>query len=91
MEQTFRSIENQSTIDFDYSVLIHFRDRVRTMINVLGDAYGAGIVEHLSKGDLAKADIAEREKLERERSGGEEENDAGLNQSSASDRVTTYC
>ena len=32
------------------------------MINVLGDAYGAGIVEHLSKADLAKADRAEEAK-----------------------------
>ncbi|XP_065670235.1 excitatory amino acid transporter 2 isoform X2 [Hydra vulgaris] len=29
-----------------------FLDRIRTMINVLGDAYGAGIVEHLSEQDL---------------------------------------
>jgi len=29
-----------------------FLDRVRTMINVLGDAYGAGIVQHLSQHDL---------------------------------------
>jgi len=29
-------------------------DRFRTAINVLGDAYGAGIVEHLSKKDLEK-------------------------------------
>ena len=28
------------------------RDRFRTAVNVLGDSYGAGLVEHLSKGDL---------------------------------------
>lgn len=36
-----------------------FLDRVRTMINVLGDAYGAGIVQHLSREDLRKADLLE--------------------------------
>jgi len=36
-----------------------FLDRCRTMINVLGDAYGAGIVQHLSKADLEKADREE--------------------------------
>ena len=30
-----------------------FRDRFRTMINVEGDAFGAGIIEHLSKEELA--------------------------------------
>ncbi|XP_012555419.1 excitatory amino acid transporter isoform X1 [Hydra vulgaris] len=29
-----------------------FLGRIRTMINVLGDAYGAGIVQHLSKNEL---------------------------------------
>ncbi|XP_078048276.1 excitatory amino acid transporter 2 [Augochlora pura] len=31
-------------------------DRIRTSINVLGDAYGAGIVYHLSKDELEKMD-----------------------------------
>lgn len=31
-----------------------FLDRFRTAINVLGDSFGAGIVAHLSKDDLAK-------------------------------------
>ncbi|CAL7936757.1 unnamed protein product [Xylocopa violacea] len=31
-------------------------DRIRTSINVLGDGYGAGIVYHLSKGELDKID-----------------------------------
>ncbi|XP_018496799.2 excitatory amino acid transporter 2 [Galendromus occidentalis] len=31
-------------------------DRIRTSINVLGDAYGAGIVHHLSKDELAEMD-----------------------------------
>lgn len=34
------------------------------MINVLGDAYGAGIVEHLSKADLAAASAIEDEVFE---------------------------
>ena len=36
------------------------RDRFRTSVNVLGDAYGAGIVHHLSKGDLARMDEEDR-------------------------------
>lgn len=38
---------------------IFLRDRLRTSINVLGDAYGAGIVYHLSKDELDRMD-AER-------------------------------
>ena len=34
-----------------------FRDRIRTSINVLGDAFGAGIVHHLCKDDLEKLDM----------------------------------
>nr|CAD7453637.1 unnamed protein product [Timema tahoe] len=30
------------------------RDRFRTTVNVIGDALGAGIVDHLSKGELAR-------------------------------------
>ncbi|XP_057314298.1 excitatory amino acid transporter-like isoform X1 [Hydractinia symbiolongicarpus] len=41
-----------------------FLDRLRTTINVLGDAFGTGIVQHLSKADLASDDekIKNREK-----------------------------
>jgi len=39
-------------------------DRIRTSVNVLGDSFGAGIVDHLSRGELAKHDA---EKLEEER------------------------
>ena len=34
------------------------------MVNVLGDAYGAGIVQHLSKADLAAASTTRDEELE---------------------------
>ena len=46
---------------------IHFnpnRDRCRTMVNVLGDAYGAGIVQHLSRADLASASATLDEEFE---------------------------
>lgn len=35
---------------------LFFRDRFRTAINVLGDSFGAGIVEHLSRNDLEEFD-----------------------------------
>lgn len=35
---------------------LYFRDRFRTAINVLGDSYGAGLVAHLSRNDLAELD-----------------------------------
>ncbi|XP_054706096.1 excitatory amino acid transporter-like [Uloborus diversus] len=41
-------------------------DRIRTSVNVLGDAYGAGIVYHLSKNELDQmdAELAAREEVE---------------------------
>ncbi|KAG8181608.1 hypothetical protein JTE90_017728 [Oedothorax gibbosus] len=41
-------------------------DRIRTSINVLGDAFGAGIVYHLSKSELDKmdAELSAREEVE---------------------------
>ena len=33
-----------------------FRDRFRTAVNVLGDSYGAGIVDHLCRNDLPPLD-----------------------------------
>uniref|UniRef100_A0A915PEY1 Amino acid transporter n=1 Tax=Meloidogyne floridensis TaxID=298350 RepID=A0A915PEY1_9BILA len=38
-------------------------DRIRTSINVLGDAFGAGIVYHYAKKDLAKADAEHARKI----------------------------
>lgn len=35
---------------FDYC----FRDRIRTCTNVLGDTFGAGIIDHLSRKDIAE-------------------------------------
>ena len=32
------------------------RDRFRTAVNVMGDVFGTGIVEHLSRDDLRKKD-----------------------------------
>jgi len=40
------------------------RDRIRTSVNVLGDSFGAGIVDHLSRAELAKMD-AERADIRR--------------------------
>ncbi|XP_014855664.1 PREDICTED: excitatory amino acid transporter 2-like [Poecilia mexicana] len=34
-------------------------DRMRTSINVVGDSFGAGIVDHLSRAELAELDAAE--------------------------------
>nr|CAD7574607.1 unnamed protein product [Timema californicum] len=40
--------------DGEIEVQISVGDRFRTTVNVLGDALGAGIVDHLSKGELAR-------------------------------------
>jgi len=40
---------------------ILYRDRIRTAVNVIGDAFGAGIVEHLSRNDLMSMDFTARE------------------------------
>lgn len=42
-----------------------FLDRVRTTVNVLGDAFGAGIVAHLSKADLLEMDRHHEEEMRR--------------------------
>ncbi|XP_055339827.1 LOW QUALITY PROTEIN: excitatory amino acid transporter-like [Paramacrobiotus metropolitanus] len=46
------------TSDVTYIVAVDWLlDRIRTSINVLGDAFGAGIVYHLCREDLEKIDI----------------------------------
>lgn len=45
-----------------------FVDRCRTTNNMLGDAYGAAIVEALSKKELEAMDLEKEKQLERERS-----------------------
>lgn len=37
---------------FQSILFVTFRDRVRTVVNVLGDCLGAGIVNHISQNDL---------------------------------------
>ncbi|XP_031606842.1 solute carrier family 1 member 9 [Oreochromis aureus] len=41
-------------------------DRMRTSINVVGDSFGAGIVDHLSKTELTELDAAEMQTLPQE-------------------------
>jgi len=38
---------------------VYYSDRFRTAINVLGDSFGAGIVDHLSRNDLALMETVE--------------------------------
>lgn len=43
---------------------LFYRDRLRTAVNVLGDAFGAGIVAHLSRRELdASNDVDDLDKL----------------------------
>jgi hypothetical protein len=46
-------IEGHFTLQMSCHFIVS-RDRFRTMINVLGDSLGAGIVDHLSKSELLK-------------------------------------
>lgn len=48
-----------------------FRDRFRTVLNVLGDAVGAGIVAHLSRDEMKEADQSKMEEGDREEEGTE--------------------
>ena len=58
-------------ITYITSSLVTFRDRFRTVLNVLGDAIGAGIVEHLSRDELREADQSKMEEGEKEGEGTE--------------------
>lgn len=40
-----------------------FSDRIRTSINVLGDAFGAGIVYHYTKEELQQSDAEHARQL----------------------------
>lgn len=42
----------QNVLDKRIENVSFLRDRVRTVVNVLGDALGAGIVHHISQNDL---------------------------------------
>ena len=42
--------------------LQNYRERFRTAVNILGDSFGAGLVDHLTKADI------ERNKEERKKS-----------------------
>ena len=44
-----------------YFIFFLCRDRFRTVVNVLGDAIGAGIVAHLSRDELREADEANKD------------------------------
>lgn len=46
-----------------------FMDRFRTVLNVLGDAVGAGIVAHLSRDELKEADQSKMEEGEGDKEG----------------------
>lgn len=53
-------------VDFFF---LYFRDRFRTAVNVLGDSFGAGIVEHLSQKELQEMDLHLHKYLEEEQNG----------------------
>ena len=53
--------------EYYYYYFVYFivtSDRIRTSVNVLGDSFGAGIVDHLSRAELVKMD-AERADIRR--------------------------
>lgn len=41
--------------------LFSSRDRLRGIVNIMGDSYGAAIVEHLSRDDLLLTDFESRD------------------------------
>ncbi|PNI54604.1 SLC1A1 isoform 3, partial [Pan troglodytes] len=51
-------IAQLNDLDLGIGQIITIRDRFRTMVNVLGDAFGTGIVEKLSKKELEQMDVS---------------------------------
>ena len=45
------------------SIVFLFRDRIRTVVNVMGDSIGTGIVNHLNKDLLMQQDTEHRVKV----------------------------
>uniref|UniRef100_A0A8C6WPF2 Amino acid transporter n=1 Tax=Neogobius melanostomus TaxID=47308 RepID=A0A8C6WPF2_9GOBI len=52
-------IAQMNDITLDAGQIVTVSDRMRTSINVVGDSFGAGIVDHLSKVELAELDAAD--------------------------------
>lgn len=50
----------------DNDTICPLSDRMRTSINVVGDSFGAGIVDHLSRAELSDLDAAEMQILQPE-------------------------
>ena len=46
-------------------LILYFRDRIRTSVNILGDGIGAGIVAHLVRNELGPTDLEEREDMDK--------------------------
>lgn len=63
LKETLKNIFYGAAL-INFIVYISNRDRCRTMINILGDAYGCGIVQHLSRADLAAASAIQDEVFE---------------------------
>lgn len=58
MLQILVSAQWQLEMNCGPPVCLFPRDRFRTMVNVLGDAFGTGIVEKLSKKELEQMDVS---------------------------------